>query len=107
MIQTSKIQEFTQLSFMQATSQGYTSEQNENVDNAKQNKSEATENLGLVSNTSSPGNREIDHELVYIEELPSKREALIRERNLKKASRERIHALLIHPKTIPNRITSY
>jgi putative endonuclease len=38
--------------------------------------------------------------LVYIEELPSKREALIRERNLKKASRERIQALLIHPKNV-------
>ena len=38
--------------------------------------------------------------LIYVEELPSKRDALIRERNLKKATRERIAALLEHPKNI-------
>src|SRR6185295_20117507 len=35
--------------------------------------------------------------LVYVEEMESKRAALIRERNLKKATIERIMALLIHP----------
>jgi putative endonuclease len=38
--------------------------------------------------------------LVYIEELPTKTAALIRERNLKKATRERINALIDHPKNI-------
>ena len=37
---------------------------------------------------------------VYIEECPSKKDALIREKNLKKASRERIEALILHPKNI-------
>jgi putative endonuclease len=38
--------------------------------------------------------------LVYIEELASKTEAIIRERSLKKATRERILALTTHPKNI-------
>ena len=38
--------------------------------------------------------------LVYVEELPTKREALIRERNLKKASLDRLNQLLDHPKNI-------
>jgi hypothetical protein len=36
--------------------------------------------------------------LVYVEEMNSKREALIREKNLKKATIERIRALIDHPK---------
>ena len=32
--------------------------------------------------------------LVYVEELPTKREALIREKNLKKATRERLIAII-------------
>ncbi len=39
-------------------------------------------------------------ELVYVEELESKTTALIREKNLKKASKERIMALLNHSKNI-------
>ncbi|PZR29021.1 MAG: endonuclease [Citrobacter freundii] len=38
--------------------------------------------------------------LVYVELLNSKRDALIREKNLKKASRDRIHALLANHKNI-------
>ena len=38
--------------------------------------------------------------LVYVEEFLSKSQALIREKNLKKATRERIIALLAHKKNI-------
>ena len=44
--------------------------------------------------------RLVPWKLVYVESLQSKKEALVRERNLKKATRERIMALLIHPKNI-------
>ncbi len=44
--------------------------------------------------------------LVYVELLSSKTEALIRERNLKKATRERIMALLVHPKNIVHQFVS-
>ena len=40
--------------------------------------------------------------LVYVEAHELKRDALIREKNLKKATRERIEALLVHPKNILN-----
>ncbi len=38
--------------------------------------------------------------LVYVEQMNSKKEALIREKNLKKATVERIEALLPHAKNI-------
>lgn len=38
--------------------------------------------------------------LVYVEELSSKKEALIREKNLKKATNERLKALINHTKNI-------
>ena len=38
--------------------------------------------------------------LIYIEEMESKTAALCREKNLKKATAERIKALLNHPKNI-------
>ena len=41
--------------------------------------------------------------LVYVEEMHSKREALIREKNLKKADHSRIYALIDHPKNIASR----
>ena len=41
--------------------------------------------------------------LVYVEELASKKEALIREKNLKKADHARIHALISHSKNIVSR----
>jgi len=44
--------------------------------------------------------------LIYVEELKSKREALIRERNLKKATIERINALIEHLKNIVDRFTT-
>ncbi|MCA6491370.1 MAG: GIY-YIG nuclease family protein [Chitinophagaceae bacterium] len=43
--------------------------------------------------------------LVYVEEYESKTEALIRERNLKKAERSRIQSLLVNPKNIVGRFT--
>jgi putative endonuclease len=43
--------------------------------------------------------------LVYVEECASKTEALIRERNLKKADRSRIQTLLVHPKNRVGRFT--
>jgi putative endonuclease len=43
--------------------------------------------------------------LVYVEECASKTEALIRERNLKKADRSRIRTLLVQPKNIVGRFT--
>lgn len=41
--------------------------------------------------------------IVYIEELDTKSKALIREKNLKKATRERIQALILHPKNLANK----
>lgn len=38
--------------------------------------------------------------LVYVEQLPSKASALQREKNLKKATRQRILSLLSHPKNM-------
>ena len=38
--------------------------------------------------------------LVYVEELSSRKEALIREKNLKKATNERLKALITHTKNI-------
>ncbi|AXY75402.1 GIY-YIG nuclease family protein [Paraflavitalea soli] len=43
--------------------------------------------------------------LVYVEAMASKTEALIREKNLKKATRERIYALLTHSKNIVAQFT--
>ena len=40
--------------------------------------------------------------LVYVEELNSKREALIRERNLKKATNDRLQAIITSKKNILN-----
>ena len=42
----------------------------------------------------------IPWKLVYVEQMSSKKEALIREKNLKKATVERIEALLKHSKNI-------
>lgn len=73
MIQPGKIQEFTQLNFMQSTLQGYTG----NVDNneAKHEKSNAepTGKLSVVAMTPTAGNREIDHELVVRAQRGDKR----------------------------------
>ncbi|HRG82452.1 MAG TPA: GIY-YIG nuclease family protein [Chitinophagaceae bacterium] len=44
--------------------------------------------------------------LVYVEELGSKKEALIREKNLKKATLERIEAVIRHPKNIVQQFLS-
>ena len=43
--------------------------------------------------------------LIYVEEMLSKKEALIREKNLKKATRERLIALINSPKNIVSKLT--
>jgi putative endonuclease len=42
----------------------------------------------------------IPWKLVYVEQMPSKKDAIIREKNLKKADRARIIALIQHSKNI-------
>ncbi|HEY5392867.1 MAG TPA: GIY-YIG nuclease family protein [Hanamia sp.] len=44
----------------------------------------------------------IPWKLVHAEELPTKRAALIREKNLKKATRERIEAIILSNKNLLN-----
>lgn len=73
MIQPGKIQEFTQLNFMQTSSQGYTAEISRNDNKIEQNKTETTGNLKVVAITPTPGNREIDHELVLRAQRGDKR----------------------------------
>jgi|LakWasM116_HOW13_FD_contig_121_12556_length_1767_multi_4_in_0_out_0_1 RNA polymerase sigma-70 factor (ECF subfamily) len=73
MIQPGKIQEFTQLNFMQTSSQGYTAEISRHDNKIEQNKTETTGNLKVVAITPTPGNREIDHELVLRAQRGDKR----------------------------------
>jgi RNA polymerase sigma-70 factor (ECF subfamily) len=73
MIQPGKIQEFTQLNFMQASSQGYTGEASKYDNKIEHNKTETTGNLTVVAITPTPGNREIDHELVLRAQRGDKR----------------------------------
>jgi RNA polymerase sigma-70 factor (ECF subfamily) len=73
MIQPGKIQEFTQLNFMQASPQGYTGEIGRHDNKIEQNKTETTGNLTVVATTPTPGNREIDHELVLRAQRGDKR----------------------------------
>ena len=73
MIQPGKIQEFTQLSFMQPASQGYTNAVSEHVNNIQPNQTESRGNLSVVAITPPPGNREIDHELVLRAQRGDKR----------------------------------
>nr|WP_081987093.1 RNA polymerase sigma factor RpoE [Methylotenera sp. G11] len=73
MIQPGKIQEFTQLNFMQPSSQGYTNEVGRRDNKIEQNKTETTGNLTVVAITPTPGNREIDHELVLRAQRGDKR----------------------------------
>ncbi|PPC95057.1 MAG: RNA polymerase sigma factor RpoE [Methylotenera sp.] len=69
MIHTAKkIQELTQLSFVQAGVQGYTSN-----DEVKHNKNQPTGILSAVAVSPVPGNREIDHELVLRAQSGDKR----------------------------------
>ena len=73
MIQPGKIQEFTQLSFMQPASQGYTNAVSEHVNDIQPNQTESKGHLSVVAITSPPGNREIDHELVLRAQRGDKR----------------------------------
>ena len=50
--------------------------------------------------------KKVPWKLVYIEEFASKKDALIREKNLKKATLERIQALITHSKNIVDRFRS-
>ncbi len=73
MIQPGKIQEFTQLNFMQASTQGYTNNVAIDDNKIEQNKTETRGNLKVVSVTPPLGNREIDHELVLRAQRGDKR----------------------------------
>lgn len=73
MIQPGKIQEFTQLSFMQPASQGYTNAVNKHAIDTQPNPTESRGNLSVVAITPPPGNREIDHELVLRAQRGDKR----------------------------------
>ena len=68
MLQTSKIQALTQLSFVQPAAQGYTS-----ANETNQNKIQPTGNLSVVAVNPAAGNREIDHELVLRAQRGDKR----------------------------------
>jgi putative endonuclease len=56
----------------------------------------AAHNKGDTLSTKNKG----PWKLVYVEQFDSKKEALVREKNLKKADRNRIQALLSHTKNI-------
>lgn len=73
MIQPGKIQELAQLSFMQPSPQGYTSDGSRHDNKIEHNKTETTGNLTVVAITPTPGNREIDHELVLRAQRGDKR----------------------------------
>jgi len=73
MIQPGKIQQFTQLNFMQPSPQRYTGEVNINDNKIEHNKTETTGNLTVVATTPTSGNREIDHELVLRAQRGDKR----------------------------------
>lgn len=73
MIQPGKIQEFTQLNFMQSSPQGYTSGDVRRDNKIEQNKTETTGPITVVAITPTPGNREIDHELVLRAQRGDKR----------------------------------
>lgn len=73
MIQPGKIQQFTQLNFMQPSPQRYTGEVNINDNKIEHNKTETTGNLTVVATTQTSGNREIDHELVLRAQRGDKR----------------------------------
>jgi RNA polymerase sigma-70 factor (ECF subfamily) len=73
MIQPGKIQEFTQLSFMQPASQGYTNAVSKQAIDIQSNPTESRGNLSVVSITPPLGNREIDHELVLRAQRGDKR----------------------------------
>jgi RNA polymerase sigma-70 factor (ECF subfamily) len=71
-IQATKIQELTQLSFMQPATQGYTAI-TENLNNSKPTGSLSAVSINQSSGSPSSGNREIDHELVLRAQRGDKR----------------------------------
>jgi RNA polymerase sigma-70 factor (ECF subfamily) len=71
-IQATKIQELTQLSFMQPATQGYTAI-TENLNNSKPTGSLSAVSINQSSGGPSSGNREIDHELVLRAQRGDKR----------------------------------
>lgn len=71
-IQATKIQELTQLSFMQPATQGYTAI-SENLINSKPTGSLSVVSINQSSSSPSSGNREIDHELVLRAQRGDKR----------------------------------
>lgn len=73
MIQPGKIQEFTQLNFMQSSAQGYTNVVAIDDNKIEQSKTETRGNLKVVAITPPVGNREVDHELVLRAQRGDKR----------------------------------
>ncbi len=73
MIQPGKIQEFTQLNFMQSSAQGYTNKVAIDDNKIEQSKTETRGNLKVVAITPPVGNREVDHELVLRAQRGDKR----------------------------------
>ncbi len=73
MIQPSKIQEFTQFSFIQPVGQGYTYVSDKQVSKPQFEPTKPTGNLIAVTTTPTHGNREIDHELVLRAQRGDKR----------------------------------
>ncbi len=73
MIQPGKIQEFTQLNFMQPSAQGYTNKVAIDDNKIEQSKTDTRGNLKVVAITPPVGNREVDHELVLRAQRGDKR----------------------------------
>ncbi len=73
MIYTSKIQQLAQLSFMQPSTQGYTSINEKNSIKKIETNLSSTGNLSVVVMTPAVGNRELDHELVLRAQRGDKR----------------------------------
>lgn len=73
MIQPSKIQELAQFSFIQPVGQGYTYVSDKHVSKTQFETTKPTGNLIAVTTTPTPGNREIDHELVLRAQRGDKR----------------------------------
>lgn len=73
MIQPGKIQEFTQLNFMQSSAQGYTNTVARDDNKIEQSKTDTRGNLKVVAITPPVGNREVDHELVLRAQRGDKR----------------------------------
>src|SRR3990167_1825924 len=73
MIRPSKIQELAQFSFIQPVARGYTYVSDRQISKTQLENTRPTGNLIAVTTTPTPGNREIDHELVLRAQRGDKR----------------------------------